>query len=443
MSEETIDVALRRLYEGLARAGYFDPAADDPYRAVSWSDVNTEEAQNLAIQSAVDGIVLLKNDGTLPIDFESKKVALIGHWANATFQMLGGYSGIPPYFHNPVYAAEQLNLTYFHAPGPVAQTDSADDTWTIAALDAADKADVLLYFGGNDLTIESEDGDRDSIAWPEAQLTLLGKLASLSKPLVVVQLGSQNDDTALLENKNVSAILWAGFPGQSGGTAVFDILTGKSSPAGRLPVTQYRASYVDAVPMTEMALRPIPGGSPGRTYRWFNDPVLPFGYGLHYTDFAVSYRQGDDGSTPLNGSTFAIADLLAACDEKHRDLCTLGAAADGLGVAVRNAGNATTSDYVALSFLAGGFLGPEPRPIKTLVGYARTRGVAPGETVVVRLPPMTLGSLARVDTAGNTVLYPGSYILMLDVSDMSEVHFTLTGDEVVLDEFPQPRAASS
>lgn len=431
-------MALKRLYQGLIKAGYFDPADQDPYRAIAWSDVNTEEAQDLALQSATDGIVLLKNDGTLPINFEGKSVALIGHWANATRQMLGGYSGVPPYFHNPVYAAEQLNLTYYYATGPVAQLNSAADTWTTAALDAADKADVVLYFGGNDLTIEAEDGDRDSIAWPEAQLTLLGKLSALGKPLVVVQLGDQNDDTPLLKDDNVSAVLWAGFPGQSGGTAVFDILAGKSSPAGRLPTTQYKASYVDAVPMTEMALRPIPGGSPGRTYRWFNDPVLPFGYGMHYTNFTVAYRQGN-GSTPANGSTIAIADLLAACDEKHRDLCTLGDVP--LNVAVRNVGNATKSDYVALSFLAGDF-GPEPRPIKTLVGYTRVRGVEPGKEVVAPLPPLTLGSLARVDESGNTVLYPGSYYLMLDVSDLSEVHFKLTGDAVVLDEFPQPKAAA-
>jgi beta-D-xylosidase 4 len=91
LSEETIDTALRRLYEGLVRAGYFDPAALDPYRSITWSDVNTPQAQALAVQSAADGIVMIKNDGALPLNLSGKTVALIGHWANATTQMLGGY----------------------------------------------------------------------------------------------------------------------------------------------------------------------------------------------------------------------------------------------------------------------------------------------------------------------------------------------------------------
>jgi beta-D-xylosidase 4 len=78
-------------------------------------------------------------------------------------------------------------------------------------------------------------------------------------------MGGQLDDTPLLQNRNISAILWVGYPGQDGGPAVFDILTGTYSPAGRLPVTQYPAKYTDEVPMTDMSLRPS-ATNPGRTY---------------------------------------------------------------------------------------------------------------------------------------------------------------------------------
>lgn len=340
-------------------------------------------------------------------------------------------SGVPPYYHNPVYAAQQLGLTYHYASGPVAQNSSSTDTWTAAALDAASKSDVILYFGGNDLTIESEDKDRVSIAWPQAQLTLVTALAALGKPLVVSELGSPNDDSPLLSNTNVSAILWAGFPGQSGGTAVFDVLTGKTAPAGRLPVTQYPASYVDAVPMTNMGLRPSTG-NPGRTYRWYNSSVVPFGHGLHYTTFKATFPR----CGPLrNGSEIAISSLLSACgDVAHRDLCAVGAS---LPVDVTNTGNAT-SDFVALAFLAGEH-GPAPYPIKSLAAYGRVRGLEPGKTARAKLPALTLGTLARVDLAGNTVLYPGSYRLLLDVPTQTEIGFTLTGDPVVLDQFPQPK----
>jgi beta-D-xylosidase 4 len=313
----------------------------------------------------------------------------------------------------------------------VAQNSTSTDTWTAAALDAASKSDVILYFGGNDLTIESEDKDRVSIAWPQAQLTLVTTLAALGKPLVVSELGSPNDDSPLLANANVSAILWAGFPGQSGGTAVFDVLTGKTPPAGRLPVTQYPASYVDAVPMTNMGLRPS-AGNPGRTYRWYDSPVVPFGHGLHYTTFRAAFSRCGALS---NGTEIAISSLLRACGEvAHQDLCTVG---DGLPVEITNTGNAT-SDFVALAFLAGEY-GPEPYPIKSLAAYGRVRGVEPGATAKAQLPPLTLGTLARVDLAGNTVLYPGSYTLLLDVPAQAEISFTLTGEPVVLDQFPQPK----
>jgi len=281
VSESIIDRALKRLYEGLIRAGYFDPASASPYRSIGWNDVNTAEAQSLALQSATDGLVLLKNDGTLPLKLQRKSLALIGFWAASGRQMLGGYSGIPPYLRDPAFAARELNITYYTTPGPPVRAEaSLNSSWIAPTLATAEKADVIVYFGGTDTSIAAEDRDRESIEWPSAQLSLINRLATLGKPLVVVQLGDQVDDTLLLTNPNVSAIIWAGYPGQSGGTAVLDVIRGKTAPAGRLPVTQYPAKYTDQIPLTSMALRPT-AGQPGRTYRWYSDAVLPFGYGLH------------------------------------------------------------------------------------------------------------------------------------------------------------------
>ena len=410
------------------RVGYFDPEGASPYRSLSWSDVNTLEAQELAIQSAADALVLTKNDGTLPLDLAGKKFALIGHWANATTQMLGGYSGVPPFFHNPVAAAQQLGLSFTYATGPVNQSTSSTDTWTDRALAAAATADVILYFGGTDLSVEAEDRDRYSIALPGAQLALVGALSALGKPLVVVQLGSLTDDTPLLQNRNVSAIIWAGFPGQSGGTAVFNIISGKQAPAGRLPVTEYPAHYVNDVSLLDMTLRPS-ATNPGRTYMWYNSSVLPFGHGIHYTTFESSLREAS------TSRTYAIQTLKATCgpETKHPDLCSFV----DIQARVTNKG-AKTSDFVALAFLAGEY-GPTPYPVKQLAGYRRLRGVRPGQTVEVSIA-MTLGTLARTDESGNTVLYPGRYKILLDVPTSSETTFTLTGEPWVLDFFPQPKA---
>ncbi|KAI0505814.1 glycoside hydrolase family 3 protein [Xylaria bambusicola] len=429
IEESVIDQALRRLYEGLIRAGYFDAAEENPYRSLAWKDVNTTAAQELALRSAVDGIVLKKNNGVLPIVGNNASVALIGFWAGPQssryLTMLGGYSGMPSFYHTPLYAAQKLGFNTTTATGPVNQSLSDNDTWTTAALEAAGKSDIIVYFGGIDMSVEAEGLDRDAIAWPGAQLSLIETLCALGKPCVVVELGDQNDDTPLLMNSNVSAILWAGFPGQDGGTAVFDILTGKSAPAGRLPSTVYPADYVNQVPMTDMTLRPS-NSSPGRTYKWYNESVLPFGFGLHYTTFDASFS--NDG---IAKKQYAIEDILRGCTLRYLDLCDF----NPLEISVRNTGN-VTSDFIALAFLAGEH-GPTPYPIKELAAYTRLKRIGAGEVSEARLN-IKLGELARIDENGNTVLYPGKYQVLLDVPTQDQIEFELTGNPRTLIEFPQP-----
>ena len=396
-------------------------------------NVSTPEAESLARQSAVEGIVLLKNDGTLPLALKNgTKVAMIGMWANAQNQMQGGYSGVPPYLHSPVYAAQQLGLQVAYANGPINDSTKTANM-TQDALVAANSSDIVLYFGGIDSSIEGEAMDRYSIAWSPAQLDLINQVSALGKPCIVIQMGGQLDDTPLLQNPNISAILWAGYPGQDGGPAVFDILRGAQAPAGRLPVTQYPAKYTDQVPMTDMTLRPS-ATNPGRTYKFYNSSTLPFGYGLHYTNFSaqVSVRHYPENS--LGVPEIDIQDLLYGCPETYPDLCPFPAGA-AISVSVTNTGK-VTSDFVALVFITGEF-GPKPYPLKQLVSYTRLQGVKPLERRDVELV-MKVGSLARVDEMGNTVLYPGNYTLLLDVPTQDRFAFVLTGEEVVLDRWPQP-----
>jgi hypothetical protein len=84
--------------------------------------------------------------------------------------------------------------------------------------------------------------DRNVITWPGEQLELISQLANLTKPLIVVQMGTQVDSSSLVSNPGVNGLLWAGYPGQDGGTAIINIITRKTAPAGRLPVTQYPVS---------------------------------------------------------------------------------------------------------------------------------------------------------------------------------------------------------
>ncbi|KAK2053510.1 glycosyl hydrolase family 3 N terminal domain-containing protein [Colletotrichum caudatum] len=423
LKEETVDRALLRLYEGLVRAGYFD-GDEAVYAGLGWEDVNSPEAQSLALQAAVEGIVLVKNDGTLPLDLEPpRKVAMVGFWADDPDKLQGGYSGRAAHLHSPAYAARQLGLDVAVASGPVLQRNNASDNWTAAALEAAEGADHILYFGGLDTSAAGETLDRTNLEWPEAQLTLVRRLGSLGKPLVVSLLGDQLDDTPLLELDGVGSILWANWPGQDGGVAVMKLITGEESPAGRLPVTQYPSGYTDLIPMTDMNLRPS-GGRPGRTYRWYDRPVRPFGFGLHYTTFEAEVG----ASFP---ATLRIADLVGGCGNEHPDTCP----APPLPVSVTNTGG-RASDYVALAYLSGEY-GPRPYPAKTLSAYGRLRGVAPGETATAELA-WTLGDIARHDEDGNTVLYPGEYTITIDEPALTTATFTLEGEEAVLDKWPAP-----
>jgi xylan 1,4-beta-xylosidase len=226
----------------------------------------------------------------------------------------------------------------------------------------------------------------------------------------------------------VNALLWGGYPGQSGGTAVVNVLTGKVAPAGRLPVTQYPAAYVDQVPMTDMSLRPSPT-NPGRTYKWYTGmPVFEFGYGLHYTNFSLSWTEPPP-------STFAISDLLSQANSSgvaHTDLAPLFT----FSVDVKNTGG-VASDYVTLLFM-NTTAGPAPAPLKQLVSYKRVKGVTPGQTHTADLP-VTLGWVARVDENGDSALYPGNYTVWVDTTEEIIHMFELTGEKTQISSWPQPR----
>ncbi|KAK2012165.1 glycosyl hydrolase family 3 N terminal domain-containing protein [Colletotrichum eremochloae] len=439
ISEKEVDRSLTRMYTALISVGQFDSAQGQPLRSLSWDDVNTEEAQKLAYQAIIEGAVLLKNDGILPLSaWRAKKYALIGPWINATRQMQGNYFGPAPYLISLYQAAKDLGLDFTYTLG--SKINSTDDSFH-QALDSAHAADLIVFAGGVDNTLEAETRDRKTLAWPESQLDLLRAVSALGKPVIVLQFGGgQVDDTELLANDSINALLWGGYPGQSGGKAVFDLLFGRAAPAGRLSVTQYPASYNEAVPSTDMNLRPVPGNSGlGRTYMWYNgDAVVPYGFGLHYTTFDVELKSR---KTATLIKTEEVSSLLS-------DGHILGVLAwqqiltkpvVSVAIAVFNTGD-VASDYVALLFLKSN-AGPTPRPTKILAGYHRFRNIQPGETSEIEVS-ITIERLVRVDKLGNRVLHPGSYELFVDLDEKSSHEFTVGGPSVVIEEFPQPRDES-
>ncbi|KAI9655956.1 MAG: hypothetical protein M1821_005017 [Bathelium mastoideum] len=427
-TEANVDRALTRLYSALFSVGYFD--GDSPFGSLNWSDVSTPSSQSLAYEAAVEGMTLLKNDGTLPVSKNISKVAVIGPWANATTQMQGNYYGTAPYLNSPLQAfqSQWANVQYVNGTG----INSTDSSGFAAAVAAAQSADLTIYLGGIDTSIEAESLDRTSIVWPGNQLDLVAQLANSSKALVVVQFGGgQVDDTAILSNDRVNALVWGGYPGQDGGYAVLDVLTGTKSIAGRLPVTQYPANYTSVVTKYEVDLRPN-GSYPGRTYKWYTGtPVIPFGYGLHYTDFSFSWT-----ATPQ--ASYDIGSLFNSSTDTYKDISPFFT----VGASVTNTGGLAniSSDYVGLLFISSSDAGPAPYPNKSLISYARAHDIPVGGSQNLSLP-LTLGSLARADENGDLTIYPGDYSLALDIDAKLTFNFSLTGSQMVVDTLP--RQASS
>lgn len=421
VSRDEIETALTRLYANLVRLGYFDGNQSE-YRQLTWNDVETTDAWNISYEAAVSGIVLLKNDGTLPLSKDIRSIALIGPWANATVQLQGNYFGTPPYLISPLAAAEASGLTVNYAFGT--NISDASTQGFAAAIAAAKKSDAIIFAGGIDNTVEAEAMDRMNLTWPGNQLDLIKQLSDVGKPLVVLQMGGgQVDSSALKNNTKVNSLVWGGYPGQSGGAALFDILTGKRAPAGRLVSTQYPAEYANQFPATDLGLRPD-HSNPGQTYIWYTGkPVYEFGDGLFYTEFAETGHQA--------GATYNISELLSAPHPgyTHSELVPFV----NFTAEVKNTGH-TASPYTAMLF-ASTSAGPKPLPNKWLVGFDRLPTIAPGKSATLTIP-VPIGAVTRADTNGNKILYPGKYELALNNDRSVVVSFTLTGTAAVLENWP-------
>ncbi|PWY89920.1 putative exo-1,4-beta-xylosidase xlnD [Aspergillus heteromorphus CBS 117.55] len=428
VSRDDIERGVIRLYSTLVRLGYFDTSANtSAYRSLTWNDVQKTDAWNVSYEAAIQGIVLLKNNGALPLTSSptNTTIALIGPWANATTQLQGNYYGTPPYLISPLSAFEAAGYTVNYALGTEISSKSTANF--SAALAAAQSADVTIFAGGIDNTIEAEALDRESIAWPGNQLSLIQQLAdqSYGKPLIVLQMGGgQVDSSSLKSNPNVSALIWGGYPGQSGGYALRDVITGKHAPAGRLVTTQYPASYADAFPATDMNLRPD-GDNPGQTYKWYTGtPVYEFGHGLFYTTFSASTNE-------TTGGTYNIQEILS---QPHSGLNSVAQSIFlNFTATVTNTGD-TASGYTGIVF-ANTTAGPAPYPNKWVVGFDRLGVMKGGETQVFTVP-VTVESIARVSEAGDWVVYPGRYELALNNERSVVGEFELVGEEAVLVKWP-------
>ena len=425
ITEGDLDIALTRLTLSLLRLGYFDPPTQQPYRQYGFERVNTSAAHALAHRAALESIVLLKNaNRTLPLHEGSfKTIALIGPHGDNRQGQLGNYGGRSCYSSTPLSAFIGLAGVKV-LPVRGVDINSSDVSGFDAAVAAAEVADVVVYVGGLNLTLEQEARDRNSIDLPGQQLPLLKRLEAVGKPLIVILFNGGGVDVSYLrDSPHTHAILWGGYPSQAGGDALLDVLLGRYSPAGRLPVTWYPAEYVNQVPMTDQSMRPGPG-NPGRTYKFYTgQPVYPFGAGLSYSNFSYQILTAPRPA-------YYISELIEPALRDERGSLVV------LTVNVTNTG-AVLSDVVVLAFLSSSlaFESVTP-PIKELFDYARVHALSPGvsETIVFGLSARLL---ATVDEHGHQWLLPGTYTLRIH-EDVEAHSFKLLGNAMLLEDFPHP-----
>ncbi len=301
VAEKDIDEALYRTLWTRFRLGLFDPPEDVPFSAYTLRDNDTPEHAQVALDLARESIVLLKNDGVLPLDrAKLKQIAVIGPNADSKSMLEGNYhgsasqpvsilDGIRRLLGADVKVTTAMGSPVTTRPGS-APWSGQDNTTTrpvaelkAEALQLAAQADVIIYVGGITPAQEGESFDRESIELPQEQEDLVQALHATGKPVVLVNCSGSAMALAW-EDEHLPAILQAWYPGQQGGRAVAEVLFGLVNPSGHLPVTFYR-STADLPPFTDYSMKQ-------RTYRYFTGkPLYAFGHGLSYTRFDFANLQ--------------------------------------------------------------------------------------------------------------------------------------------------------
>ncbi len=323
IDEETITKSVERLFEARFRLGMF--ADDCEYDNIPYDVVECEKHTRLNRKMAQESIVLLKNDGLLPLSPE-KKIAVIGPNADETTVLLGNYNGRPSRYTTLLRGIQDA------APGKVRYArgshlyDPDVGDWmehmTREAVLAARWADVVILCMGLTPFMEGEEGDtyngdfsgdKKDLELPPSQKRLFEAVMAEKKPTVFVNVSGSCLNLCAADEK-CGAVVQCFYPGAEGGSALADVLFGKVSPSGRLPVTFYRSDK-DLPPFEDYSME-------NRTYKFFKgDPLYPFGHGLTYSEISEDWLDENTVRLTNKGSVDTGYTVLKFEYIPHKNLC--------------------------------------------------------------------------------------------------------------------------
>jgi beta-glucosidase len=305
LNESDLDVNVRHVLRAKFKLGLFENPGS---QAMVWSKLpayDTPEHRALAREVAVEGSVLLKNDGNLlPLSKDIKTIAVIGPDASAA--QTGDYSAKPA--TNQLVTVLQGVKSHVSADTKVLYARgcgvlSTNTSGFAEAVDIAKQADaVILVVGDNsgalkEKSTSGENNDGATLEIPGVQRELIKEVQAAGKPVVLVLVNGK-PVTLAWEAQNIPAILETWYPGEEGGDATADLIFGDRNPSGRLPITFPR--NVGQLPLRYDYL------PSGRNYNYYDMPFTPqyrFGYGLSYTTFKYSNlatKVNDDGSVTVS-----------------------------------------------------------------------------------------------------------------------------------------------
>lgn len=404
LAEADIDACVKRLMLARLKLGMFDPESIVPWAKISYDTVCCDRHLELSREMARRSLVLLKNNGILPLDGSKlTSIAVIGPNADNRIALWGNYYGTASEQYTVLEGIRALNpdARVWFAPGCTHRGEPAESFWgekstsgIAEAMTVAARSDAVVMVLGLDERFEGEEGytggDKSCIALPRMQIELFDAVQMTGKPIILVMMTGSPVDMTPFEGR-AAAILQVWYPGQFGGLAVAEALFGQCSPSGRLPVTFYKndAGLPD---FSDYSME-------GRTYRFLSEePGYPFGFGLSYTTFEYCCLKLPDGP------------IAAGLPAKVR-------------VSVKNAGKRPGGEVVQLYLKDDEATTRVPR--WQLVDFRRIE-LMPGEQreLTFEIPARRM---CVITDDGRTVLEPGSFTVYAGGSQPDGLSARLTG----------------
>lgn len=307
-----VDQATSRILTAKYKLGLFGSTLKE---AKTDTIVSTKEHQEYAYEMAKKAIILLKNENNLlPLDMSKiKSLAVIGPNATeerpekGTYSLLGGYSGLPPYYVSVLDGLTtklegKVKINY--AQGCELLSDSKEGF--SKAIDAANNSDAVVLVVGGSRKTGGEGVDRTSLDLYGVQNELIEAIHKTGKPVIVVLINGRPLTVNYIA-ENIPSVLETWYLGMRSGDAIADAIFGDVNPGGKLTVSFPRSA--DQLPVTYLERPDFIGSGKGQYKDTDKSPLYPFGFGLSYTTFKYSQPKLQEATINADGSTTVSVEI--------------------------------------------------------------------------------------------------------------------------------------